>query len=126
MLLAILLAAQFAANPLPVGQYEGSCIYPQAVVDRAEGTELLTCQRAEIAPDSIAFGLAGWSVETRFHGTFAGDQLTVEAVTLSNGRTLPVRGLCQVYYVDEQVSTVACTAISDIEGSVAANFVRAG
>ena len=47
MFLALLMTAQFAADALPVGQYEGSCIYPQAVVDRAEGTELLTCQRAE-------------------------------------------------------------------------------
>ncbi|QZH76233.1 MAG: hypothetical protein JY451_06725 [Erythrobacter sp.] len=126
MLFALLLAAQFAADVLPVGQYEGSCIYPQAVVDRAEGTELLTCQRAEIARDSIAFGLAGWNVETRFSGTFDGDRLTVESVTLSNGRTLPVRGLCQVYYSGDEVSTIACTAINDFEGSVAANFVRAG
>lgn len=124
-MIALLLAAQFAADVPSPGNYAGSCFYPEAVVQQAGGTELLTCQRAEIAADSIAFGLAGWDVETRFHGTFAGNQLTVDHVTLSGGRIVSVRGLCEVYHANDSVSVIACTAISDAEGSIAANFIPA-
>ena len=48
--------------------------------------------------------------------------MTVASVTLPNGRTLEVRGVCKLYYADDALSTVACTATST-RGSTAANFV---
>ncbi|KLE34248.1 hypothetical protein [Aurantiacibacter luteus] len=126
LFLSVLLAAPLANQAVDSQRYSGDCIYPPELAKRAPETLLLTCQRAEITATSIAFGLAGWDVETRFHGRFDGNRLDLDSVTLTNGRTVAVRGLCQVSYANSRVSTIACTAVSDAEGSLAVNFVRLG
>ena len=120
--LTLLLAAQFAADALPTGTYNGTCLYPEAVKERAAPGELVNCNQARITTDSISFGLRSWETRTRFNGTFEGSRMTVDSVTLPNGRTVEVRGVCEVYFSNEAVSTVACTATST-RGSMAANFV---
>ncbi|MGB3796666.1 MAG: hypothetical protein WA957_10245 [Alteraurantiacibacter sp.] len=119
---ALLLATQFAADALPTGTYSGTCLYPAAVEERAAPGELVACNQARITTDSISFGRRGWETRTRFNGTFEGSRMTVDSVTLPNGRIVEVRGVCEVFFANEEVSTVACTATST-RGSMAANFV---
>jgi hypothetical protein len=120
--LALILAAQFTAQPAAEGRFDGTCLYPEALQERATQGELVTCNQAEISSDSIAFGLRSWQSRTRFNGSFEGDRMTVSSVTLPNGRNFAVRGVCELYYADEELSTVACTA-SGNRGSILANFV---
>ncbi|MFB0612038.1 hypothetical protein [Aurantiacibacter poecillastricola] len=120
--LALLLIAQFADDALPTGTYSGVCLYPEAVQARAAPGELVLCSEATIAGDHISFGQRGWRTRTRFNGIFEGSRMTVDSVTLPNGRTVAVRGVCEVYFADDALSTVACTATST-RGSMAANFV---
>ena len=120
--LAFLFAAQFAADALPTGTYSGTCLYPEAVEERAAPGELITCNEVRISYGQVSFGQRGWQTRTRFNGTFEGSRMTVSSVTLPNGRTYEVRGVCEVYFANEELSTVACTASSN-RGSMAANFV---
>tara|TARA_B100001057_G_scaffold396049_1_gene405761 strand:- start:346 stop:741 length:396 start_codon:yes stop_codon:yes gene_type:complete len=120
--LAFLFAAQFAADALPTGTYSGTCLYPQAVEERAAPGELITCNEVRISDGQISFGQRGWQSRTQFNGIFEGSRMTVSSVTLPNGRTYEVRGVCEIYFANEEVSTVACTANSN-RGSMAANFV---
>ena len=117
-----MLLVQFSADPTLAEQYEGTCLYPEAVRERAAPGELINCNRVEIDPASITFGRRGWKSETRFDGVFEGDRLTVSSVTVNENTTIEVRGVCQLYFADDALSTVACTASSN-RGSVAANFV---
>lgn len=119
---ALILAAQFAADALPTGTYDGTCLYPEAVRERAAEGELVTCNQLEVAPRYLAFGLRSWQSQTRFNGVFEGSRMTVESVTLPSGRTVAVRGVCELFYANDELSTVACTATSS-RGSMAANFV---
>ncbi|MWV26483.1 hypothetical protein [Aurantiacibacter rhizosphaerae] len=120
--LAFIFAAQFAADVLPTGTYSGTCLYPEAVELRAAPGELVSCNQVRITDGSISFGRRGWETRTRFNGTFEGTRLTVDTVTLPNGRNVDVRGVCEVYFSNDAVSTVACTASSN-RGAIAANFV---
>ncbi len=120
--LTLTLAAQLAADALPTGTYDGTCLYPEAVQERAAPGELVACNQARVNADSITFGRRGWQTHTRFNGAFQGDRLTVTSVTLPNGRAVDVRGVCEIYHADNAVSTIACTATST-RGSMAANFV---
>ena len=116
------IAAQFAADTLPAGTYNGVCQYPLAVQERAAPGELVVCNQVRIEDNSIAFGRRSWQTRTRFNGTFEGSRMTVDSVTLPNGRTVEVRGVCELYHADDRLSTVACTATSN-RGAMAANFV---
>ncbi|MCB2066813.1 MAG: hypothetical protein KDE15_09270 [Erythrobacter sp.] len=118
----LLAAAQYAADALPQGTYDGTCLYPEAVRERAGAGELITCNRAVVGEGHIAFGYRSWQSRTRFNGSFDGDRMAVTSVTLSSGRTVEARGVCQLYYANDALSTVACTATSN-RGSMAANFV---
>ncbi|MEL1251940.1 hypothetical protein [Aurantiacibacter gilvus] len=120
--LVLLLAAQFAADALPVGTYNGTCLYPEALRERAAPGELVTCNQVEIAADHIAFGLRSWQSRTRFNGTFEGNRMTVDSVTLASGRSYDARGVCELSYANEALSTVACTVTSN-RGAMAANFI---
>jgi|GEM_PF-2039801 len=120
--LALLFAAQFAADALPSGTYSGTCLYPAAVEERAAPGELVACNQVRIAADQISFGRRSWTTRTSFNGSFEGSRMTVDSVTLPNGQTVDVRGVCELYYASNALSTVACTATSS-RGSMAANFV---
>lgn len=120
--LAFLLAAQFADDALPTGTYNGTCLYPEAVRERAAPDELVNCNQAEVSPDAIAFGLRSWQSRIRFNGSFEGDRMEVGSVTLANGRTYDVRGVCELSYANGELSTIACTATSN-RGAMLANFV---
>lgn len=119
---AFLLAAQFAAQAPVEGTYNGTCLYPEAVRQRATAGELVTCNQAEIAADRISFGLRSWETRISFNGAFEGDRMTVDTVTLANGRTVNVRGVCELFYSNAALSTAACTANGN-RGAIAANFV---
>ena len=120
--LITLLFAQFTVTPAAEGLFEGTCLYPEAVRERAAPGELVNCNVVEIESDAVTFGRRGWNGETRFNGSFDGDRMTVTSVTLNNRDTIEVRGVCQLYFANDELSTVACTASSN-RGSVAANFV---
>lgn len=117
-----LIAAQFGTPTLPAGEYRGQCLYPEAVRERAAGDELVTCNEASVDSGGVTFGQRSWGMRMRFAGTFEGDRLTVESVTFRNGTSHHARGLCQLFYVDQEVSTIACTAVARGR-SYAANFV---
>ena len=120
-LLALTLA-QFFAEPSQTGTIDGQCLYPEAVLARAGNDMQVTCNQAEIADDSITFSARGWGPRMTFAGTFENDRLTVSGVMLRDGRLRDARGVCQLYYANERLSTVACTAIANHQ-SYAANFV---
>lgn len=120
--LPLLLAAQFADEALPAGIYNGTCLYPPALEERAAPGELVTCNQAEISADQVAFGRRSWESRISFNGTFEGDWMDVASVTLANGRTYDVRGVCELSYANGALSTIACTATSN-RGSMLANFV---
>lgn len=121
--LALVLAAQFAADALPAGTYDGQCLYPDAVRERAAGTVLAACNRAVVASGGVAFVIRGSSQQIQFRGTWNGDRLTVENVVLRGRDPVEVRGLCKLYEADDSLSTIACTAVGSGNHSYAANFV---
>ena len=120
--LSFLFAAQFAAEAPVQGRYDGTCLYPPALEERAAPGELVTCNQAEISADRIAFGRRSWESRISFNGTFEGDRMDVDSVTLANGRTHDVRGVCELSYANGELSTIACTAQSN-RGAMLANFV---
>ncbi len=117
-----LILAQFGAGPSVEGTFNGTCLYPDAVRERAAAGELVTCNQVEISGDRIAFGLRSWQSQTVFGGTFEGDRMSVDTVTLANGSRHEVRGLCELYFANDKLSTVACTA-NGTRGAIAANFL---
>ncbi|WP_338241907.1 hypothetical protein [Aurantiacibacter hainanensis] len=120
--LAFLLAAQFAADALPTGTYDGTCLYPPALEERAAPGELVACNQAEVSADRIAFGRRSWESRISFNGQFEGDRMDLDSITLANGRTYEVRGVCELSYAGGALSTIACTAQSN-RGAMLANFV---
>lgn len=120
---ALILALQFSADALPLGSHDGACLYPEVLRERAAPSELVTCNRVEVAGNYVAFGLRSWQSQVRFNGSFEGDRMTVDSVTLANGRSIAARGTCEVAYTDGAFSTLSCTAQSN-RGAMLANFVR--
>ncbi len=121
--LAFVLAAQFAADALPAGTYDGQCLYPEAVRERAAGTVLASCNRAVVGQRGVAFVTRGTSQQIQFRGAWEGNRLTVKSVVLRGGGRVEVRGLCQLYETNERLSTIACTAVGSGNRSYAANFM---
>lgn len=118
-----LLLAQFGNAPEVTGRIDGQCLYPEAVQERAQGTMLVTCSEVVVEEGVIAFGLRGWETQVRFEGAFNGDRLTVHQVVTRHGdRVEEARGLCQLYYSNDELSTIACTAVAGSR-SYAANFI---
>ncbi len=120
--LVTLIAAQFPGDAPLEGRFEGHCQYPPALAERAAGTALITCTRLTVDDGGIAFGLRGWETEVRFEGAFDGERLTVERIVTRHRGAEDARGLCQLYYANEDLSTVACTAVAGPR-SYAANFI---
>ena len=120
--LLTLILAQFGETPATQGIFDGTCRYPEALQERASAGELVTCNQVEITEDQVSFGLRSWETRTTFSGAFEGNRMIVERVTLANGNSHEVRGLCELYFANDKLSTVACTA-NGAHGAVAANFV---
>ena len=118
-----LLFAQIGAAPVVGEHFKGQCLYPDAVLERAQDTTLVTCGEVDVAPDSLTFALRGWEPSIRFHGEWDGDRLTVTHIA-RRGRdeAEEARGLCQLYFANDKLSTIACTAVAGGR-SYAANFV---
>ena len=121
--LAFLFALQLAADVPADASYDGTCIYPEVLRQRVSEGELVNCNRVEVGSNHVSFGLRGWQSRTRFNGRFEGDRMTVASVTLANGRSYDARGTCEIFYTDDAVSTLACSAQSN-RGAMLANFVR--
>ena len=119
---AFILAAQMFSQALPAGTFDGQCLYPDAVRERAVGTVLAACNRAIVAQGGVAFVIRDTSQQMQFRGTWEGDRLTVSSVILRGRAPAQARGLCQLYEADERLSTIACTAVARHQ-SYAANFV---
>ncbi|TIX49032.1 hypothetical protein [Alteraurantiacibacter aquimixticola] len=117
---AQLAAPQAAADE--VTRINGQCLYPEQVRQRAQDTVLLTCNEARIEPGAIAFGLRSWESEVRFEGPVQGDKMTVERIQRPSHSPEDARGLCQFFYTNGELSTIACTAMVGAQ-SYAANFV---
>lgn len=119
---ALLFAAQLAASAPSAATYDGQCLYPETVRERAVGTVLATCNRAVVVQGGVAFVTRGTSQQMQFRGTWEGDRLTVESVVLRGRSPANARGLCQLYEANDRTSTIACTAVAGSR-SYAANFV---
>ncbi|GAA0266516.1 hypothetical protein GCM10009127_02550 [Alteraurantiacibacter aestuarii] len=120
--LLTLIAAQFDPGAPLTGQFDGTCLYPETLRERAEGDNLVTCNRVTVDDKGIVFASRSWGVRMRFSGTFEGDRMTVTSIAGRNGEQVEARGTCQIYYANEEVSTIACTAIAHGRAHLA-NFV---
>ena len=60
-----LLFAQIGAAPVVGEHFKGQCLYPDAVLERAQDTTLVTCGEVDVAPDSLTFALRGWEPSIR-------------------------------------------------------------
>ena len=107
--LALLLAAQFAADAPPSGTFDGRCSYPGAVRERAAdtGTVLAICNRVIVAEGGIAFVTRGTGQQMQYRGHWNGDRLTVDAIVLRGREPEEARGLCQRYEADDRLSMIA-------------------
>lgn len=122
IILAFILATQMFVQAPPAATFDGQCLYPDAVRERAVGTVLAACNRAIVAEGGVAFVIRGTSQQMQFRGTWEGDRLTVSSVVVRGREPAQARGLCQLYEADERLSTIACTAVARHQ-SYAANFL---
>ena len=130
-LIAALLAAQLASNGAGQsfdpsqwqGQFEGNCSYTQPVRELAVDDILIQCNQANIDGSGVALSSRSWGVRTRFTGSWAGDRLAVNSISLRDNRAIEAKGVCQVYLIDESLSVVACAATARGRTYIA-NFVR--
>ena len=120
--LALALAAnQFVPeDDLPLNLH-GECIYPQRIVDAAANDTLLLCDAARADRQGIEFRQSQWNAGTRFFGEWHGDQLKVTSMQGRTGDPFEARGQCRLYFANEDVSMISCTAIGAGRGWVA-NF----
>jgi hypothetical protein len=110
---AFLFIAQSAFTAVPAAALDGQCIYPPGLGDPQSGEVRVTCSRVELDAGGIDFVDRSWNRRMlRFSGDWEGDRLTVHTVTPRSGATQEVRGLCRVYYANEVVSVIACTAVA--------------
>lgn len=119
-----LVAAQFAPDPAVVQEFDGRCTYPPGLGEPGLGEIRATCNRVTVDDASVVFGSRDWGDQVRFSGTFQGDRLAVQTVTPRAGDPVAVRGLCRVFYADDKVSVISCTAVEQNgPRSWIANFV---
>lgn len=112
-LLALLLFAQSAFAAAPAASYDGQCIYPPGLGEPRPGEVRVTCSRVVLDAGGVDFIDRAWNRRMlRFSGQWEGDRLTVRSVTPRSGSTVEARGLCRTYYAEEEVSVIACTAVS--------------
>lgn len=114
MLLAFALA--LAANQfvpeddLPLDLH-GECIYPPAVVDAAGGAGLVLCDTVIAVEGGIVFRQRQWSADFHFFGAWHGDQLQVTSIQGRTGERVEARGLCRIYFAQDDISMISCTSI---------------
>ena len=112
-LLPLIALAQAAFGAAPQASYDGQCVYPPGLGEPRSGEVWVTCSRMTTDADGVDFRDRGWNRSMlRFSGEWDGDRLTVHSITPRTGRPVEVRGLCRTYYANEQVSVIACTAVS--------------
>jgi hypothetical protein len=122
----ILLALALAANPflpeddLPLDLH-GECIYPPRIVEAAANDTLLLCDSVVADTEGIAFRRSQWNFGTRFFGEWHGDRLQVTSIQGRTGDPFEARGQCRIYFANEAISMISCTAIGAGRGWVA-NF----
>ena len=118
-----LVLAQFVEEPSATGRIDGLCLYPEVVRERALGDTLVDCNQARVEEGGITFGRRGWQQRTRFIGSFEHDRLTVTALQFRDRAPDEARGVCQLYYANDHLTTIACTATTKRQLTTAANFV---
>lgn len=112
-LFPLLLLAQSAFAAAPAASYDGQCMYPPGLGEPQPGEVRVTCSRVILAENAVDFVDRAWNRRMlRFSGQWEGDRLTVSSVTARSGSTVEARGLCRTFRADEQVSVIACTAVS--------------
>ena len=110
---ALLLLAQVAFGAAPGASYDGQCIYPPGLGEPRGDEVRVTCNRVNVDGAGVDFVDRSWNRRMlRFSGQWEGDRLTVRSVTPRDGRMVEARGLCRTYYANEEVSVIACTAVS--------------
>jgi hypothetical protein len=118
-----LLALVLAANPfvpeddLPLDLH-GECIYPPRIVEAAANDTLLLCDAVAADAEGISFRRSQWNYETRFLGEWHGDRLRVTSVQGRTGDPFEARGQCRIYFANDAISMVSCTAIGAGRGWV--------
>ena len=119
---SLLFLAQAAFTPAPGVSYDGQCIYPPGLGE-PRGELRVTCTRVVTDADGVEFRNRSIGVRmARFSGAWNGDRLTVRSVRLRTGSSFEARGMCRVYHANEQVSVIACTAVSSGRSYIA-NFM---
>jgi hypothetical protein len=121
-LLPLIALAQAAFGSAPAASYDGQCIYPPGLGSPRPGELWVICSEVATDADGVDFRDRGFDRSMlRFSGEWGGDRLTVRSVTPRTGGPVEARGLCRTYYVDGEVSVIACTAVSGSR-SWAGNF----
>ena len=112
-LFTILALAQSAFGAMAPAEFDGQCLYPPGLGEPRGGEVRVTCSRVALDASGVNFIDRAWNRRMlRFAGEWNGDRLTVRSVTPRSGAALEVRGLCRIYYANEEVSTIACTAVA--------------
>jgi hypothetical protein len=97
---------------MPAASYDGECLYPPGLGE-PRGELRVSCNRVVTDGDGVEFRDRNWNARmARFSGEWDGDRLTVRSVRLRTGAAIEARGLCRTYYANEEVSVIACTAVS--------------
>jgi hypothetical protein len=120
--LALALAADsfVPEDDLPLS-FAGECIYPPKVVDAAASDTLVLCDAAVADEQGVEFRQRQWDAGTRFFGEWHGDQLRVTSIRPRAGDAVEARGQCRIYFANDAVSMISCTAIGAGRGWIA-NF----
>ena len=114
ILLPLIALAQGAFAAAPAVTYDGQCVYPPGLGEPRPGEVWVTCSQVVRNSDGLDFRDRAWDRSMlRFSGEWDGDRLTVRSVVPRTGGPVEARGLCRMYYAEEAVSVIACTAVSN-------------
>jgi hypothetical protein len=120
-LILALAANQFVPeDDLPLDLH-GECIYPPKIVDAAANDTLLLCDTVAADEQGITFRQSQWNAGTQFFGEWHGGQLRVTSIRGRTGDPFEARGQCRIYFANDAISMISCTATGAGRGWVA-NF----
>jgi hypothetical protein len=104
----------------------GHCQYSDEVARYHHETTLILCDTASInrAGGSVTldFSQRSWGSMAQFTGDMAGDEMAVSRMILRDGKSVPAKGTCKIFYIDGKISVISCLAKAGSR-SVTANFV---